>query len=1392
MLQIQRFDVKTGKPIQESLEGRQQPAIKQVEHAYLEQWLKTNELDAQFSVAKFYEGVNDSDRLRLEAEGKVLTFSSGSDGYFTDPTTAQLIMQGNETVAPIYTDDRNSPHNSVAYGGLIASDGVASTTIPSARILVIDDEHRTHGSAQLQDRNGRSISAQQLESLYDKMGDGTMLVSEGMMQALQTTEERDEIASRAAEKSGVSGDISALAQELSQADEAIAIAERQEKALARRSVVQFRAASPDLPGIAKGTMASSRWCDRLGVDAIISSNDIKGDDGRLSTLGVKELSDFWVNRKSTGQYGQQSVGPQVKYTIPEATRLEINPKVEAQAEELAQVTGDFMALSQRYLEQKERERSRPYEDMEEDSVQATRPDWLYDTLSADKYGQLTGQAKVVDGLSRYVRGEWVRLATNGTSVPSAMAQHHSQLKPWEVCNKDLPHGAIVAYYRSPFPNVGAAAIAINNTKAIQEQDREAFSKHGVAYLPPWTAKNIAITDFDGDMNGFFVGYQATVTDLPQQIRDELASVQSLPLDQQYETGRALFERMIHQMEQGQENRITPDEYPAAVKEFTERNAPEIKPPEIVKQQKEKHSWREEESRSAATWRAWEITADNPTGKVANAGMSLQALALEMEYAPADRKETLLEQVSIHCNKLLNNVDIGKILIPDDDWLTSQEFSPFYREQIEEIAGAWKETSAYRDPKQRQKATEIYLQRSAELFMDVANGPNAVNLQTAVDMAKSAKGIDEDLHKFVVALQYKPDIFRKNKNNPEVYVGGKEMPTNTEEPVAWGIRSVNTAYCDAQLEERLHQDFQALFAKAATNQQEWQTKAIIQNYNGLMAKAIKGKARLQQRRPEDRKPTLEVALPDSRRFTLQNIRDERGTLPIWRAEGMQSDWKIRVSKDVQAKSAAGRFPAELSFVDSEGIFRTQAVGYVSQASVLEHGLEQRLQRPNKTLSVSAPSVTSHVPWAQQNDTDMLFDEANRYIEEAIAPLAGKDTEAHRQELATALWRQHSGRHIVMKQFPEVLGDRLQHVPEIQVGRLQISSGVGQELIEHNPHTIRFGKDAFLTKAGEEITLSSVSVMQPDGQQRLVGAVAARSVALPEGATYMAAFSKNAKSDRVIDMQVMDLPAISQTQAEVAALGEGRRHLTFDFEPHADYGIREGDIVIAQAEQGGEQVALRVGGQHLIDEQLAVNHSERWAEVEKAPPEKLMTQLSTARSEGKVLWGMNVEPLGTYRQGQITPFTVAEEVQQISPKPISESVVVQPNKQPVVSSVSESVQLSEPNQPPQAISPSRLLWDRYSAQNSGVLAGVAAGNPSVQRSLDQAMAKQAIQDGHSVQEVEEAIAQHSPLAKQSSQPETYAKAAVEQAASSLPKKHSQAQNKARTVKRRTKAKDTGISY
>jgi hypothetical protein len=1389
MLRIQRFDIKTGKPIQENLEGSQQPATKQVEHTYLEHWLEIYDIKAEFSVARFYESVNDFDRLRLESEGKVLVFTSGSDGYFTDPATAHLMVQGSQTVRPIYASNRNSPHNSVAYGSLVASEGVASTTISFARILVIDDEGRTHGDQPLINQEGRIVPARHLQALYDKMGDGTMLVSDDTMQSLQTIEERDKIALKSAERSGISGDISALAQEMLQADTAVITAEHQEVALARRSVVQFRAASPDLPGIAKGTMASSDWCARLGVDAIISTNNIKGDDGRLSAPGIKAVSNFWINRKAIARYGQQSVGPQVKYTIPKATRLEINPKVQAQAEALAPVAGDFAALSQRYLEQKERDRSRPYQGIEDEWLQTTRPDWLYDTLSADKYGQLTNQAKVVDGLSRYVRGEWLRLATNGTSVPSAMAQHHSQLKPWEVCNKDLPHGAIVAYYRSPFPNVGAAAIAINNTEIIREQDKGAYSKQGVAYLAPWTAKNIAVTDFDGDMNGFFVGYQATVSDLPQQIRTELASIQGLPAAEQYEAGRALFGWMIQQLEAGQESRIVLDESPLAVKEFIDKNAPNVKPPAIVKQTKEKHPWHENESHAAATWRAWAITADNPTGKVANAGMSLQALALEMKYTPVEQKKVLLAQISEHFSELLAKVDAGKVSIPDDDWLDLQSFSPFYRERIEKIAEASIEVKATKDPQQRSKATEMHLQEASDFFSEVANGPNAVNLQTAVDMAKSATGIDQELHKFVKALPYKPDVFRKNKNNPEIYVNGKAMPTNTVEPIALCIQAVNSQYSGAQLEECLHQEFQAIFPKTDDVQQQMQAQTIVRNYNGLIRQAVTGKGRQWQRRAEDRQPTLQATSANGRTIILQSIQDEQGKLPIWRAEGPQPNWTIRIKQEPEAIPNQ-QFPAQLIFTDSQGVTQAERLGYVSVESARQHNLAQRLQQPGEKISFTAPQVTMKVPWAQQNDTDLFYEEASRYLEQALTPPNGQAPDVYRQEIAIALWQRYKdqaadGRHIVMKQLPDILRDRLSRVPEITVGRLQISGESIQRLIDKSPHTIQFGKDTFPSKAGD-VLVPSISVLKPDGDGFLIGAVAARNIALPEGATYMASFSKNPGSDRVVDMQVMDLPTIEQTSAEIAAFQSGRSHLTFDYEPHAAYGVREGQVVIAQTEEGGEQIALRVQGQHPIDATLVATAgaAQRWAAVEQSSPERLNEQMSVAHREGKQLWGLNVQPLGAYHKGKITPFEVSAVAQQTA----TSSVVSEARAKPSVA-----------EQPVPEKSASEQLWEKYSAQPGGSLAIVAANSPGTQAHLDLRMAQRAIADGCLIEAVIEAIAQHSPLAKEMPEPETYASGIVLRSArrptstasptGSAVADHTQPLAKASAITRSSVSKDSG---
>jgi len=785
--------------------------------------------------------------------------------------------------------------------------------------------------------------------------------------------------------------------------------------------------------------------------------------------------------------------------------------------------------------------------------------------------------------------------------------------------------------------VGAAAIAINNRRVIEQQDEEAFSKQGVAYLPPDTAKSVAITDFDGDINGFFVGYEATVDDLPEQLREKLVGVNSLSSEQQYEAGRAAFDEIVQRLEQGQDSSIKQSVYPVAVKEFIERTAPAVKPPQIIKQQKEKHSWQEGESHSEATWRAWGVTADNPTGKVANAGMSLQSLALELEYAPQETRRVLLDKVSSHCSNLLTNVEAGKVIIPDDNWLISQGFSPYYRESLEDLAGGREKLKEYVDPQARRDFTGLFLKQASDLLSDVANGPNAVNLQTAVDTAKSAKGIDENLHEFVKALQYKEDDLRRSKNNPSIYVNGKVMPTSIDEPVSWGVQQVNKQYSSAQLQERENKFFQGVFPMGEAPQQTQQAKTIIQTSSGLMKQAVENKARHRQRRSEDQRPTIQVATADGRQLTLQNIEDAQGAFP-WRSDGPHPDWKISISKNYSAKRIGERFSAELRFVDAKGQVQTESMGYVDRASAERFGLEERF-KANKSLTIREPHLTMQVPWAQQNDSKMIYAQRERYLEKSLAPPDGKDPQVHSQEMAIALWRQSKGgRKLVMQEYPEEIGNRLRNVPDIKVGRLQITSEQAQRLVASSPHTIQFAKDVFSAK-GSDVTEPSVSVLKANGDRYLIGAVSggsSPSISLPEGAVYMAALTRDTTSEKIVHMQVMDLPMVAQSQAEITAMHEGRRHLTFDYEPHTAYGIREGDIVIPQDAHGGEQVALRVGDQHLISEQVVLNYSQRWSDAEKAPPERLVAQLSKACSEEKSLWGLNIQPLGTYVRGQVVPF------------------------------------------------------------------------------------------------------------------------------------------------------------
>ena len=1140
MLNIERIDIKTGLTLQVMLEGTQQPQIKPVENSYLEHWLETHQLeDSKFYVGRLHKTVNDKDRLQLEAEDKVAVFSNGKDIYFTDPVTAGLMTEGDSTrgIDPIYAGDSNSPHNFVAYGSLVASDGNASTSVPSARILVIDNRatvDTAFGREVVVDKTNKALSKPQKASIYKKMGDGTTLLPRDIVKQLITPEERDSITKKAFQKADISTtDITSIGRDIDETDTALASAEHILDKLADRTVSQFRAATPSLSGIIKGTLGSSEWCDRLGVDAIISVDCIKGADSQLLTPGIHEVDNFWINRKSDAQYGNQGIGPQVKDCIPNATLNEFNPRIEAQVEELSAIAGDYTQLSQHYKDQHERKRLRTVEHFEgrRKEEQPERSDWLYDVLEADKLQQLSRFSRVNDGLKRHLQGEWRGNALQGVYLPSAMAQHHGEMKPWEVCNKNLEHGTTVACFRSPLSSGSAMGVLIVNNDAIEASDPEAFTKDGVAYFHPWTEEIVLITDNDGDQNPFLKGYVATVDDLPQQVRQQMASVEELPLPQQYEAWRSLASEMIDRMEAGQEERIVAGEYPLAVKEVIELNAPDVKPPQVNKQPKVKFPWEEGETRSAATWRAAQTAADNPTGLVANSSMTLRALAIEMRQdAPPKQKEGLLRQVASHYTRLLRKAEKRELFIPNDVWLRKEGFKAYdFSNRMRDVASVGKRLDQIKDPLQRQRLVKNTLDYASQILTDFVDGPNAANLQAAVDTPKNYTRPNPVIQNLAKALPHKPDNLRKTQKLPSNYKGKENqvIDANIDGPVAKVIRFLNEIYqkIQKQLPELPNEAFKDLFPKDCTPEQERKALEMPRSYNQLIETRRKAQERLQERHPEDQQPTLLLTAGSDRQVVVQGIKDDELSIPIWRTKGVQPDWEITVRQNFKAESESTRFPTTLTFTDAKGETQTESLGYISQESVAQHGLKDRLQRSDNTLSIRSPHVQAQPPFAQENNVDALLAIANKYAETAVEQIPEEERPAY----LSALWRESDGMGFGLKHFTDLVTARLSTIPEISITGVHYQPEAVQAIPE-GECTAKFSEYTYQTKAGIKKTSPSISIITSDGEEMHLGAVDARSMHLPIGTTVTANITVE-ESGKAATMQVLDVVASEVGEATI---------------------------------------------------------------------------------------------------------------------------------------------------------------------------------------------------------------------------------------------------------------------
>lgn len=1112
MLKVKEFDIKTGKHLTnyDPATNSQMPRTKNVENSYLEQWLqrqRISEADSQLSVAQFYDGVNEADVKNLLDRGQELVFTSGKFGYFANPKLAKLLLESD----PIYDNGKNIAHNVVAYGSLMISDGVVQTITDQgkARVLLVDNIHRSVGDKRLLDRKGKPFTDGEVDTLLNVMGDGTMLIPSATMAQLLVPDEISTAIETGLTQAKVEPHpelVETLINEyhsqgsIRLSNVNLITAKAIQTELARkieRSVIQFRAALTDVPGIAKGTAKTSDWCRKLGVDAIISLDDVKGakPGGVFDRPGLVELdSDLWINRKDIARYGDQTVGAQVKYKIPKATLSEFNPRALAQAQKLALVAKDPYRMAQRQVAKVEQRRQRPLfidnpagtpEERELDLVKQIEnlknDEALALVLQSDRYGQIVQMPNIRNQLARSIRADWLDVATAGIEIPSAMAQHHAALQPWEICNQDLPAGAIVAYYRSPFGNVGAAAIAINHLDVIAKSDPESYNKEGVSYLPPWTSKNIAITDFDSDRNGYFVGFvakdpQTTI----QGLRDRLAGISDPAL--QYEAGRHEIDLLI---QQGTE--LTPGEYPDAVTEFIAANRPEHQPMPIPKDQKIRHPRLPDQHLSISIAQAWIKTAQNPVGLVANRSMILESLAQHITYTEGKPERTKLQQAVMSGFRKIKPQEI-----PTNQHLEQSGLPPL--NLAARIQSVLKSTG---------NNTEQALQETVSILEDYAKYPMAKNLQTAVDIQKSNQGIDQALSDFGSKLSYQKHDLRNTIKSSESYTT-KQLGNNTVDPVGQQVAAVNHLFANGvklalgrDSENRAFRSIIPNIHKGRKTEIDLAVR-LISSYDSMTNKLDQVDQKLRLQDSIYRQPSLSItSTTTGKSLRIDRLADAQALNPVnlLELDGKQANFVVVANPHcgIDGNKQDQLHPYLLKNAD-----RTQTIGFIQTASLLEifkvdpitsalsteqidtqaykilDGIDKRIsagrvQRIGGTIKTIPPFVL-------QNDRDQLYNQMNTIRDYAKQQVKGQEA-----VMLSAFNHTSTGQGLSLKVFPREVIKHLDKVEKFEVfGATNLTS--------HQDAIVRIDNVIMTEKCTNDLKNTPIaSLVNDDGTYEVLGQI-----------------------------------------------------------------------------------------------------------------------------------------------------------------------------------------------------------------------------------------------------------------------------------------------------------------
>ena len=1045
-MKFRQIDLKTGQELP--------LPPKPVEHSYLELKIGKDIEPSKLAVGKMYDGITERDIERLQEQDLYLILANGRTAYFGDRAIAEIVSQ------EIFTNHSDA----VAYGSLPVSEAKTSIYKESARILIIDDEtlnkdpdtgtyQADWGKEPITLGNGITLSDKAMGLIASKLGDCYSLISPDLATQLQAEPNRP---------------------------------------------FQYRAAVPEWQGVIKGTCRASLLCQALEVDGIIAKSSIKGDN-KTTTTGIHEISLFW-SRKEDAKFTEQKLGTQALVFFPEGVQADVLPKLKIKAERLAEAQSDPRKVAQLYIERHEKRQQQRQEETGDranitqiiepelalelglspqenttankiDREPLTSPneayqDWLYDILKTDLieggHCQILEMEDIAKRLREFLQSEWQEVATGGVYVPSGITQPHNQLQEGEVSFTGLPDGAEVAIYRSPVANAANFDVFTNNLTVLRELDPEAYRQRGVCYLNPNDAKRLVI-DFDGDRVGI----------IPSQLSPEQ---------------QASSQKIIEQ-------------YPTLIQEIIDKNLPENKPIQV---EKEKKIPRDAANGFATLASAAVNAADNPTGRVANLGVRLEALRWETQFIPESESSEYLQGIGKRFQKLLAEDQEPKkpFRILNETW----------RNQIVEISQIASTIPNLPEP---EKATAVTqgLAKTERLLWQLESLA-AVNLQRAVDTPKSARKVNEDEFQFCQKVaKYKQVEWIKDKDNSYAYIGAEGIKTNTQDPVGWMVEQANQIYKEYSLiGDRNYNRFDHIFPKDShtSADSEW-AKGVATHYNKLISEAAASRSRLEH------EEGIALTATSSKGNTIEIVSvistDPDGESPIWEIARKGENVDIQIAKNKDWKTEKQYPYKAVALIEQSKI----DVGLISPATVAAYGEAIEKDKIFGNLKLEFKLGIS------KNDVDDKFAAAEKYLETQGDAIP----ETERERRAAVLWH-NNNRAIAGKMFTEVVANRLQ---ELQVEKIKVI-GLQYETNElkdrqWQPHESLNCRMAIEANPQSPIYEKRVIQVQTGDQWKNMGVVHNDSAYMPIGSQFMANIHISASkkdADLAIDKSTLKLPEI----------------------------------------------------------------------------------------------------------------------------------------------------------------------------------------------------------------------------------------------------------------------------